>query len=173
MKLNIGCGEDYKEGYVNIDLSRDIKADLYVNDENEIFKRGFKDVEEILIFKALPYIDNPVDFLCKCHKILKSGGKIKIIVPHFCSLPYSMYAKRHVGYRALEFKRFGIKGRAKWGIVPKEVVFNVKIKIRFYKPFSIFERIINSNVKGQELYETTLLRSVFIPRRMEVEMIKI
>src|SRR3989344_3569205 len=155
MKLNIGCGEDYKEGYVNIDLSRDIKADLYVNDENEIFKRGFKDVEEILIFKALPYIDNPVDFLCKCHKILKSGGKIKIIVPHFCSLPYSMYAKRHVGYRALEFKRFGIKGRAKWGIVPKEVVFNVKIKLRFYKPFNIFEKIINSNARGQELYETS------------------
>lgn len=29
MKINIGCGRDYREGWINIDISTDCKADEY------------------------------------------------------------------------------------------------------------------------------------------------
>ena len=31
MKLNLGCGCDYKKGYINIDGADDVKSDLMIN----------------------------------------------------------------------------------------------------------------------------------------------
>jgi len=30
-KLNLGCGDDYKDGYVNLDWNKNARADLYHN----------------------------------------------------------------------------------------------------------------------------------------------
>ena len=36
IKLNLGCGEDYREGYVNIDNNTAVNADIYSDFINKI-----------------------------------------------------------------------------------------------------------------------------------------
>lgn len=55
MKLNIGCGHDYKDGYVNLDSSRDVKADVYF------------DLESCSDNNRLPYDDNTFDEIFAAH----------------------------------------------------------------------------------------------------------
>ncbi|MCX6749296.1 MAG: methyltransferase domain-containing protein [Candidatus Pacearchaeota archaeon] len=80
MKLNLGCGEDRKEGYVNVDVigNPDIKHNL------NKYPYPFKPNSVDFIFAAhiLEHVDNPLKFLKECQKILKKGGKMEIRVPH-------------------------------------------------------------------------------------------
>jgi predicted SAM-dependent methyltransferase len=49
-KLQIGCGWDKKNGFVNIDISKDVNPDLVIN------------IEE-----GLPFPDNSFDYIYSCH----------------------------------------------------------------------------------------------------------
>jgi|SRR3989339_357505 len=171
-KLNIGCGTDYKEGYVNIDINKNVKADVYVKDEDEI---NYKEVDEIVANRVLPFLKDETKSIIKWHKMLKKGGKIRALVPHFSSPPYSMEARRHFGYRVRDFYRFN--KRIEWINIPKDVKFNVKIKIRLYKGLRLwnyfFEWFFNLNYFTQKIYEESFWRSLLPAGVMEVEMEKI
>ena len=51
-KLNLGCGTDYRKGYINVDVSRNIKVDVLADLNLGL---PFKDnvFEEVLLFRAL------------------------------------------------------------------------------------------------------------------------
>ena len=39
-KLNLGCGGDYKKGWTNVDIDKNVRADIYSElSENFPFKR--------------------------------------------------------------------------------------------------------------------------------------
>jgi len=85
IKLNIGCGDDYREGFINIDGSSTIGADEVI-DLNEtrltdMFKKNSVDV--ILASDIIEHFERykALEMLEDCYKILKKGGKIKIRVP--------------------------------------------------------------------------------------------
>ena len=80
-KLNLGCGGNYKEGWVNldvIDVKKDIKHDL-----NKL-PYPFKDntFDEVLMRMILEHLDNPLIKLKEIIRICKKGAKLTIIVPH-------------------------------------------------------------------------------------------
>ena len=83
MKLNLGCGTDHKEGYLNVDFRKlpgvDIVADLssipwaWMNGQ----------VDEIMMLDFLehfPYARTEA-ILQECWRILKPGGKLIVQVP--------------------------------------------------------------------------------------------
>lgn len=78
-KLNLGCGGQYLEDYINIDLysQADIKMDIRELD--------FKDniIEEILLLHVLEHFNIPdVNIILQhCERVLQPGGKIIIEVP--------------------------------------------------------------------------------------------
>jgi len=82
-KLNLGSGEQKKDGYVNLDwqdlTNPDVKHDL------NKFPYPFSDNELDLIeaFHVLEHLDKPFDVMGELHRILKPGGKLVIRVPHF------------------------------------------------------------------------------------------
>ena len=84
-KLNLGCGEDYKEGWINIDVNKNYKADIY-SDIN-IFPYPFKNNEfdEVYASMILEHLDNPILALKELSRIPKQNAIIKIIVPHATS----------------------------------------------------------------------------------------
>ncbi len=171
LKLNIGCGTDYKKGYINIDTNKNVKADRYIKDENQI---NYKNVNEIIANRVLPFLKDESKSLIKWHKMLKKGGKIKLLVPHFSSPPYSMEARRQFGYRIRDFYRF--EKRIEWINIPKDLKYKVKIKIRLYKGFRIwnylFEWAFNSSRFMQRFYEESLWHNLLPAGVMEVEMAK-
>ncbi len=85
MKLNIGSGKDYREGWVNIDIDRRYKADMYRD-----LRRGLplldNTVDRVDAIMILEHITNDDDFffiMQEVHRVLRQGGIFHISVPNF------------------------------------------------------------------------------------------
>ncbi len=82
MRLNLGCGKDYREGWVNIDLWAE-KVDFRC----DIRKRlpfdacAFEEIYASGVFCEIGPNEEFRDALNECHRVLAPGGKITIIVP--------------------------------------------------------------------------------------------
>lgn len=91
IKLNIGSGNDLKEGYVNIDhgdygqeVKRDLEKYLPFNDCT---------VELVEARCVLEHISDLWMVLDECHRVLKSSGELSVVVPNGLSI-----APDHVRY---------------------------------------------------------------------------
>lgn len=92
-KLNLGCGEDYRDGFVNVDINKDVKTDKVV------------DIEI-----GLPFKDNSFDYVYsrhviehlhpekikfvmdEIHRICKNEAIVEFHAPHFsCGKTYMSY----------------------------------------------------------------------------------
>jgi len=82
-KINLCCGLNRIDGFVNIDKSRKSKADKIIDLEKPRCLKLFKDnsVEEILAIHSLEHIYNIIPLMNECYRVLKKGGKMLIIVP--------------------------------------------------------------------------------------------
>ena len=83
MKIHLGCGNIYKEGYVNCDISTEVKADK-VFDLN-VFPYPFEDnsVEEIIINHTLEHFFEPIKLFKEFYRICKDKATVEIRVPYF------------------------------------------------------------------------------------------
>ena len=81
-KLNLGCGFFKKEGFVNLDFSKDVNPDV-VHDLNK-FPYPFKDNEFDLIEAdhVLEHLNEPFSVMKELRRITKQNGTIIIRVPH-------------------------------------------------------------------------------------------
>lgn len=89
-RLNLGCGKDYREGYVNLDINKMVKADIYCDMEC-----------------GLPFEDNTFDYVYSRHclehlhkekfrfvmdeikRVCKNKAIFEIYAPYFsCSLTF-------------------------------------------------------------------------------------
>ncbi|MEK7118022.1 MAG: methyltransferase domain-containing protein [Patescibacteria group bacterium] len=82
-KLNCGCGEDKKAGYINLDRSSGAAPDV-VHDLN-MFPYPFPDnsFELIEAFHVLEHLDRPFDAMKEFYRLLEPGGTLHVKVPHF------------------------------------------------------------------------------------------
>ena len=82
MKLNLGCGERYMEGWVNCDLLPSLRVDQ-VFDLNQC-PYPFEDdsVDEILMDNVLEHLDDIPNVMRELHRILKPGARARILVPY-------------------------------------------------------------------------------------------
>ena len=82
MKLHFGCGNDYKKGYVNCDISEKVKCDKIIDLEKKL---PFKDnsVSEIIANHVFEHVVNFVPLMHEIHRICKNGAIIKIKTPFY------------------------------------------------------------------------------------------
>lgn len=126
-KLNLGCAGYKKDGYINVDWNPQVQPDI-VHDLNK-FPYPFEDNSFDLIEAdhVLEHLDRVFNVMKEVHRILKSGGKLKIKVPHFSrgfthaehmhgfDVTFSLYFTRQFkdsGFCGVEFKLEKIK--LKW-----------------------------------------------------------
>ena len=79
-KLNLGCGVDKKEGWINADI-RDANPIVDFN----IIPYPFKDdeLDEVLIKQVLEYLAEPEKVLTEIHRICKNNAIIEVFTPHY------------------------------------------------------------------------------------------
>ncbi len=81
-KINLGCGRKYLTGYLNCDVSPNVKADVYFNLDVFPYPLEADSAEEILLDNVLEHLEDVVGVMTELHRILKPGGVLKIIVPY-------------------------------------------------------------------------------------------
>lgn len=88
MKLHLGCGRKYLEGYINIDypateqtVQADLKADIYVDLTKLSYP--FSSIDEIRLHHVFEHFSRPVALalLCRWRDWLKPGGLLRIETP--------------------------------------------------------------------------------------------
>jgi len=82
MKLHLGCGRDYRKGYINCDISPEVNPDKIVDLEKPL---DFEDdsIEEIMINHVLEHIHDIMFVLKEFYRVCKNGAIINIQVPYF------------------------------------------------------------------------------------------
>jgi SAM-dependent methyltransferase len=82
MKLNLGCGRRYLDGWVNCDLASTVRTDRQF-DLNR-FPYPFEDgvADEILLDNVLEHLDDVIKVVEECHRLLKPGGHLRVLVPY-------------------------------------------------------------------------------------------
>jgi hypothetical protein len=83
MKLHIGCGQDKKEGYLNVDSSSQVKPDKVWNLEKTPLPFKDNSVQEVVANHVLEHIINFVPLMHDLWRICKKGATIKIKVPFY------------------------------------------------------------------------------------------
>ena len=82
-KMNLGCGMMKKEGFINVDFRKGVTPDV-VWDLN-VFPYPFEDRSFDLIEAShvIEHLDRPFVVMKELHRILKPGGRLHMMVPHF------------------------------------------------------------------------------------------
>ena len=167
-KLNLGCGKDSKEGWVNLDSIK-IKGVDVVHDLNK-YPWPFKDntFDEIEAFMILEHLDSIVKPLEEIWRISKNKAVIKIKVPFFPSV-YSMSDPTHKQFFTyFTFDYFTPKNymnyysKARFKIVERKVIFS------WNKFLNVFGFFINLIPKFYSRYLSFLMPSNEIDIKLEV-----
>ena len=177
MKLNLGCGNDIKKGWINLDFVNRKGVDI-IHDLN-ILPLPFEDklFDVVLSQDILEHI-NFIPIMNEIYRILKPKGILKIRCPHFTS-KLNFQDPTHINQFSLKTFDYFIKN--KLFINERGVKYFLKIKIRritfekgsFYLRIfnNLLERWINKSEKHQNLYESSFLR-IFPAMNIEIVLIK-
>jgi len=82
-KLNLGSGQFYKKGYINLDIDPNTKTDVF--HDLAKFPYPFQNNSFSLIEAnhVLEHLEDIVKVMKELHRILEPGGSLIIRVPHF------------------------------------------------------------------------------------------
>lgn len=82
-KLNLGCGRYPKDGFINVDVDANSKADVIHNLDE--FPYPFEDgqFQEITSSHCLEHLNDPFATMAEIYRIAAPGASITIQVPHF------------------------------------------------------------------------------------------
>lgn len=181
-KLNLGCGKDIKKGWVNLDSVKLPGIDIVHNIEKLPipFKNG--EFDEILCQDILEHTDY-VPILQELHRILKTGGKLTIRVPHFTSRnnfidpthkklfsinTFDFFVKNSSFSKSKERQYYFDFYFDK--ISSSKITFEKSSRFLFYNRF--VELLVNSSSKMKFLYEATGLSRIFPAENIVIEIIK-
>ncbi len=159
-RLHLGCGNNIKEGYINIDIANlkgvDIIQDL------EKFPYPFEDneISEVYTQHTLEHLNDLVKVMEELHRICKNGAKIKIIVPYFSGQGAfnDPTHKRFFTYKTFEYFEGGYYSSARFKIKKRKIFFLSSRKfMKSNKLSSIFDILINlAPIFYQRLFSFTV-----------------
>jgi ubiquinone/menaquinone biosynthesis C-methylase UbiE len=84
-RLNLGCGPDYRKGWVNVEVLPTLKADVHHNLDKYPYPFKANEFDEVLMSMVLEHVVDPFKTLKEVIRISKDGAKLTVIVPHAAS----------------------------------------------------------------------------------------
>jgi SAM-dependent methyltransferase len=129
VRLHVGCGQDYRAGYVNLDINPDSRADLLLGvDDLGLFPDAC--AEEIVSFHVFEHLhlEQARRTLRQWWRVLKPGGSLLIELPnlevclreigrHFDASGVDLALGGLFGY-PVEVERCGLAHTHQWGWTP-------------------------------------------------------
>ena len=81
-RLNLGCGEDYRKYWHNVDLRDDVDPDEVVDLDETPWPWDDGSFDAVLMSNVLEHLDDQHGALHELHRITAPGGRIEVRVPH-------------------------------------------------------------------------------------------
>lgn len=159
MKLNLGCGEDRREGYVNVDACDIPTADQVWNLKKMPWPWKNNSIDEIVAYNILEHLgnDNRESVMKELWRICKNDAIIRIHVPHWKW--FTMAQSQHTaffnslsftGYDEDQMRNFDNCKNIHW---TEGVRFKViENKLLFKGPFKFIESFANRHNYFYEMY---------------------
>lgn len=179
IRIQFGTGDKPLHGWVNVDVEKRFHPDVQwdMNRFPYPFRSGA--AEEIFCEMTLEHIKEPSRAIDEFHRILKKGGHMKVIVPHF-SHHGAHLADWHICVFNTDYFytwKQGVKiPEGNWA--PVKIKFKkLNAKIMFPKgkltllslPFQI---IFGKNRLMQKIYEASILKNIYSASELHVNAIK-
>jgi len=102
MKLNLGCGSTYMEGFVNIDSREEAKPDLLLEIGRYPFHFDDNTVDEIHAYNSMEHFPNFIEVVHEMARVSKDGALWVIKVPYVTSTLHNLANPYHVNPRFTE-----------------------------------------------------------------------
>ncbi len=115
LKINLGCGLDRRDGYLNIDIRTDVGADVVMNLDNIPYPFADNSADEILAKDVIEHFSfRDIDRVIKeLHRILKAGkegeggGKLIVQTPDLEQIIGSISSKEISGFWNISYWLYG------------------------------------------------------------------
>jgi SAM-dependent methyltransferase len=170
-KLNIGCGRDIKDNYVNLDIANLEGVDVVHNLEQLPLPFSDDHFEEILCKDVLEHVEY-IPLLKELHRILKKDGKLVIRVPHFTS--WNNFGdpthKKQFSHSTFGFFVKSNQDRSYYFDFTYERVDDCKIT--FNRMYFWAAWLINAHPTCRHIYESTFIRNLIPAQNIEVILVK-
>ena len=107
MKLNLGCGRDYREGWLNVDVNREVKADVYLDMAEGLPFRDNSAAYAVLdnVLEHVPR-DRYFHFVEELHRVCVAGAHIEVYVPHYSGMHALKHPAHHMFFGIGSFDLF-------------------------------------------------------------------
>jgi SAM-dependent methyltransferase len=166
--LELGSGENKKNGYIGIDLIKTNKTDIIGN--LNFGMPLIRDNSCIRIYSShvLEHISNLELLMREIHRVIKSEGEVELIVPHFSNV-FGYSDPTHVRFFGLYSMHYYCKKsnqptRRKvpdFYLMPKFLIKSARIEFYNHSLIervfnTVFERLVNINWSTKNFYERRL-----------------
>ncbi|MCI0503519.1 class I SAM-dependent methyltransferase [Candidatus Micrarchaeota archaeon] len=162
-KLNLGCGKDIRDGFVNVDYVKLPGVDIACDIEKGLpFKDG--EFDYIVCQDVLEHMSDAGRLMREMHRVLKDGGVLEIRVPHFSSINNYIDVTHKRMFSVFSFDFFL---EPQPGYFSNGYYFDFKFskdverKIEFGRLYSLLYPVVNINRTTQLAYEQSFLSRLF------------
>lgn len=130
-KLNLGCGKDYKEGWVNLDFNTFIKADVY-HDFNKGLPFEDNSFDIVLAKKSLEDVSDINKLIEEIWRVLKPDGLFKFHVTFAGSIfdYHYLHHKQRLIPRTFDVFIGATSLNKRWGYTTKARFKKKKVTVR-------------------------------------------
>lgn len=82
---NLGCGDDYREGWHNVDVRDSVECDEVVDLDGTPWPWPDDTFRHVLMDNVIEHLDNRLDALHELHRVVEPMGTIVLRFPHWNS----------------------------------------------------------------------------------------
>lgn len=162
-KLNLGCGTDIREGFVNLDSKALPGVDVVHDIERFPFPFAEEEFEYILCQDVLEHVEY-IGVLKELHRILKKNGTVEIRVPHFSSVNNFRDPTHKKMFSAFVFEMFvkkALHNRAYYFDFHFEKTVSKRITFRGNVLYWPVKKLCNLNDSFLNFFEYSFLSRLF------------
>lgn len=157
-KLNLGCGLDYKEGWINVDTRKNIKTDMRFDLNKTPYPIKKNTIDLVYMRNVIEHLDNPIKVLKELCRICKNGAIIKVYTNHSNSYAYISGIEHKGQFNEHTFAEYHLKEYEldNLKLIKQEFIYANKWKK--YVPFKRFLKIYLNGIYDDLYYKFEVIK---------------